>query len=197
MSQNKTSPKKILFYPGTFNPPHLGHASAVLVALKRVAFDEVWILPSGKRVDREIPTSVEDRRNLSALFVDYLQTQTQVPIRLVADALESVDGKYTHEVIVDLKSRSEDEIYQLCGTDGFTSIKERVLGPTEKFVIIKRPGYEFPEELASNANLIILEEVGGISSTKIREMIKNGDNGYKKLVPEKVASYIEEKDLYY
>ncbi len=61
--------KKILFYPGTFNPPHLGHASAVLVALKNVAFDEVWILPSGKRVDREILTSVEDRRNLSTLFV--------------------------------------------------------------------------------------------------------------------------------
>lgn len=189
--------KKILFYPGTFNPPHLGHASAVLVALKNIAFDEVWILPSGKRVDREIPTSVEDRRNLSTLFVEYLQTQTRIPIRLVADALDGVDGKYTHEVIVDLKSRSDDEIYQLSGTDGFTSIKERTLGPNEKFVIIKRSGHEFPEELTSNNNLTILDEdVGGISSTKIREMIKNGDEGYKKLLPERVASYIEEKSLY-
>lgn len=187
---------KILFYPGTFNPPHLGHASAVLVALKNVAFDEVWILPSGKRVDREIPTSVEDRRNLSALFVDYLQTQTQVPVRLVADALDGVGGKYTHEVIVDLKSRSEDEIFQLVGIDGFTSIKERVIGPNEKFVIIKRAGYEFPEGLLSNPNLIILEEVGGISSTKIRQMIKNGDEDYKKLLPEKIATYIEERGLY-
>ncbi len=189
--------KKILFYPGTFNPPHLGHASAVLVALKNVAFDEVWILPSGKRVDREIPTSVEDRRNLSALFVDYLQTQTKVPVRLVADALDGVDGKYTHEVIVDLKSRSENEIYQLSGTDGFTSIKERTIGANEKFVIIKREGYEFPEELTSNNNLTILDEdVGGISSTKIREMVKSSDEGYKKLVPEKVAAYIESKSLY-
>lgn len=188
--------KKILFYPGTFNPPHLGHASAVLVALKNIAFDEIWLLPSGKRVDREIPTSVEDRRNLATLFVDYLQTQTQVPVRLVADALDGVGGKYTHEVIVDLKSRSEDEIYQLSGTDGFTSIKERIISPNEKFVIIKRSGYEFPEELLANSNLVILEEVGGISSTKIREMIKSGDEGYKKLVPEKIATYIEDKGLY-
>ncbi len=188
--------KKILFYPGTFNPPHLGHASAVLAALKNVAFDEIWILPSGKRVDREIPTSVEDRRNLNALFVDYLQTQTQVPVRLVADALDGIGGKYTHEVIVDIKSRSEDEIYQLSGTDGFTSIKERVIDPNEKFVIIKRHGYELPEELTPNTNLVVLEEIGVISSSKIREMIKNGDEGYKKLVPEKIASYIEERGLY-
>ena len=189
--------KKILFYPGTFNPPHLGHASVVLVALKSVVFDEVWILPSGKRVDREIPTSVEDRRNLSALFVDYLQIQTQVPVRLVEDALNSVGGKYTHEVIVDLKSQSEDEIYQLVGIDGFISIKERVIGPNEKFIVSKRSGYEFPEELVSNSNLIFVDEsVAGISSTKIREMIKSGDKNYKKLVPEKVALYIEEKNLY-
>lgn len=189
--------KKILFYPGTFNPPHLGHASAVLVALKDIAFDEVWILPSGKRVDREIPTSVEDRRNLATLFVEYLQTQTRVPVRLVTDALDGVGGKYTHEVIVDIKSRSKDEIYQLSGTDGFTSIKERVIGPEEKFVIIKRSGYEFPEELISNSNLVILDEgVVGISSTKIREMIKDGDDEYKNLVPNEIVLYIEEKGLY-
>ena len=189
--------KKILFYPGTFNPPHFDHASAVLAALKKVAFDEVWILPSGKRVDRNIPTSVKDRRNLTTLFVEYLQTQTQIPVRLVSDALDGVGGKYTHEVIVDIKSHSEDEIYQLCGTDGFTSIKERVIGPNEKFVIIKRSGYEFPEELISNKNLTFLdEEVGRISSTKIREMIKSCDVGYKKLVPEEISSYIEEKGLY-
>lgn len=189
--------KKILFYPGTFNPPHLGHASTVLVAVKNLAFDEVWILPSGKRVDREIPTSVDDRRNLSTQFVEYLQTQTQVPIRLITDALDEVGDKYTHEIIVDLKSRSENDIYQLAGTDGFTSIKERIIDPDEKFVIIKRSGHEFPEGLASKPNLVILEEeLGGISSTKIREMIKSGDVGYKKLIPEKIAAYIEEKNLY-
>ncbi|MEK7552080.1 MAG: hypothetical protein AAB534_01555 [Patescibacteria group bacterium] len=188
--------KKILFYPGTFNPPHFGHASAVKVALENITFDEVWILPSGKRVDREIPTSPKDRKDLGNVFVKYLRSVISIPVKLIMAAIEN-DGRYTHEIIVELKSQSENEIFQLCGIDGFLAIKERVIGLNEKFVIIKRSGYEFPEELTLNNNLVILEEeVGGISSTKIREMVKNGDERYKKLVPEGITSYIEENGLY-
>ncbi|HEY9480976.1 MAG TPA: nicotinate-nicotinamide nucleotide adenylyltransferase [Candidatus Paceibacterota bacterium] len=189
--------KKILFYPGTFNPPHFGHVSAIQVATSNLDFDEVWIMPSGNRVDKVIPTSVEDRKNLSNIFIEYLRTVIKIPVKPIMAALENVDGKYTHEVIMELKNQSENEIFQLVGIDGFLGIKERVIGPNEKFVIIKRSGYEFPEELKSNKNLVILDEgVPGISSTKIREMIKNGDDGYEKLVPEKIASYIEERSLY-
>lgn len=189
--------KKILFYPGTFNPPHLGHASAVKVSMDTLDFDEVWIMPCGKRIDKVIPTSYDDRRNLGQMFVEYLQTITTIPVKLLTNELDNVDGRYTHEVIMELKSRSKDEIFQLVGIDGFMGIKERVIAPNEKFVIIKRSGYKFPENLVSNSNLIILDEdVTGISSTKIREMVKNGDVEYKKLVPEKIALYIEEKDLY-
>jgi nicotinate-nucleotide adenylyltransferase len=189
--------KKILFYPGTFNPPHFGHASAVEVAAGNMDFDEVWIMPSGKRLDKVIHTSYDDRRNLGRIFVEYLQTAVAIPVKLLTNELDDVDGKHTHEVILELKSQSEHEIFQLVGIDGYMGIKERTLGPNEKFVIIKRSGYEFPEELTSNNNLTILdEEVGGISSTKIREMVKSGDKEYKKLVPEKIAAYIEEKGLY-
>lgn len=189
--------KKILFYPGTFNPPHLGHASAVIVALKNVGFDEVWIMPSGKRVDREMTTSAEDRKNLANIFVAYLQEVTKIPVELITTAVDEVDGKYTHEHIMELKNQSEHEIYQLVGIDGYLSIKERVIGPNEKYVIVKRSGYDFPEELILNKNLVILdEEVSGISSTKIREMIKSGDEEYKKLIPETVAAYVEERGMY-
>lgn len=191
--------KKILLYPGTFNPPHLGHVAVVLTALKNLSFDEVWILPSGKRVDREIPTSVEDSRKMSALFTNYIQANTSVPVKLITDAIDGVGGKYTHEIIVDLKSQTEYEIYQLCGTDGFTSIKERVIGSNEKFIISKRSGFEISEDLMRNKNLIFLDEeieTQGISSTKIRDIIKNGDKGYKKLVPVEISEYIEEKSLY-
>jgi nicotinate-nucleotide adenylyltransferase len=189
--------KKILFYPGTFNPPHLGHVSAVIVSLNAMDFDEVWIMPSGKRVDKEISTSYEDRRNLGNLFVEYLQTVVTIPVKLVTTAVENIGGKYTHEHILELKAHSQDEIFQLVGIDGYMGIKERVIGPNEKFVVIKRSGYEFPEGLSSNRNLVILDEgVAGISSTKIREMVRGGDKEYKKLVPETVSSYIEEKKLY-
>ena len=188
--------KKILFYPGTFNPPHFGHVSVVKVAVGKIDFNEVWIMPSGKRAGKEIPTSLEDRKNLGEIFVEYLRTEVRVPVKLLTTAVDNSEGKYIHEIILELKSESKDEIFQLVGADGFMGIKERVIGPNEKFIIVERSGCEFTEELISNKNLIILEEVEGISSTKIREMVRNGDEGYKKLVPEKIASYIEEKKLY-
>lgn len=189
--------KKILFYPGTFNPPHFGHISAVTTTLENVDFDEVWIMPSGKRVDKEISTSLADRKNMSIILVEYLQSLTDTPIKLVADAVEEHNTKYTHELIVELKAQSEYEIYQLVGIDGYLGIKERVIGPNEKFVVMKREGYEFPESIKPNENLIILDEkVEGISSTLIREMVSIGNDEYKKMVPEKVASYIKESGLY-
>ncbi|MEI8062346.1 MAG: hypothetical protein WCG97_03560 [bacterium] len=189
--------KKILFYPGTFNPPHLGHASTVKVAVDSINFDEVWIMPAGKRVDKQVPTSYEDRKNLGVIFVEYLVSQINVPVKLISRAVDNIDGKYTHEHIEELKAQSEDEIFQLVGIDGYLGIKERVIGPGERFVIIKRSGYEVPKELLSNSNLMILDEgVSGISSTRIREMVKNGDEGYKKLVPDKVVAYIEKAGLY-
>lgn len=189
--------KKILFYPITGNPPHLGHASAVLVSLEHLVFDEVWIMPSGKRMDKVVPISDEDRMNLSSLFVEYLQSQTTVPIIHKSIGVDGTDDRYMHEHIIELKSEPNTEIFTLIGIDGFMSIKDRAIGPDERFVVIKRSGYEVPEGLVLNNNLIFLDEgVEGISSTKVREMVKGGNMEYEKLVPTQIASYIKDKGLY-
>jgi nicotinate-nucleotide adenylyltransferase len=189
--------KRILFYPGTFNPPHFGHISAVKVALDNIAFDEVWIMPSGKRVDKEIATSLGDRKNLGNILVEHLRTIIKVPVNLISSAVDNIGDKYTHELIMELKAQSNEDVFQLVGIDGYLGIKERAIGPNEKFVIIKRSGYEFPRNFVTHSNLVMLdEEIAGISSTKIREMVKNRDESYKKLVPKKVSSYIKEKNLY-
>jgi nicotinic acid mononucleotide adenylyltransferase len=185
--------KKILFYPGAFDPPHFGHVSAVTVALNNLNFDEIWIMTGGKRDDKVIPTSYEDRKNLGEIFVEYLQTKVKIPVKLLAVSPD----KYIHEFIMELLAQPKNEISQLNGIDGYMGIKKRIIGPNEKHLIIKRSGYTIPEELISNDNLIFLDEgVGGISSTKIRDMVKNNDIKFKELVPEKISAYIDEKGLY-
>lgn len=102
--------KKILFYPMTGNPPHLGHASAVLVALDHLVFDEVWIMPSGKRTDKVVQISDKNRMNLSSLFVKYLQSQTTVPIIHKSIGVDGTDDRFMYEHIIELKSEPNVEI---------------------------------------------------------------------------------------
>lgn len=189
--------KKIIFYPITCNPPHLGHVSAVKFAIKHIHFDEVWIMPGGKRVDKEISVSYEDIKNMCNLFIEYLRTEVNVPVKVITSAIDNTDSVYTHEAILELKSQTKDELFQLCGIDGFLSIKERVIGPDENFVIIKRSGYFIPKDLLTKNNLTIFdEEVKDISSTQIREMIRVGNEEYRKFVPEIIATYIKDETLY-
>lgn len=64
-------------------------------------------------------------------------------------------------------------------------------------MIIKRSGYEIPEGLVSSKNLVFLDEgVEGISSTKVREMVKSADRSYKELVPMEIGEYVEKENLY-
>jgi len=191
--------KKILLFPGAFNPPHYGHIEIIGIALKKYSFDELWIVPSGKRDDKNITTNYEDRRNLGNLFVEYLQSKINIPVKLITAELDNLDGRFTYEILKEIKSKSNIEITQLIGLDGFLGLqKSKLINDQEKFIIMNRHCYELPKNFFCNENIIILEEITqSISSTQIRNMIKNNDVGYKKFVPDKIATYIENHNLYF
>ena len=193
--------KKILLFPGAFNPPHNGHIEAVEIVLKKVSFDELWIVPSGKRDDKNITTNYEDRRNLGNLFVEYLQSKINIPVKLITAELDNLDGRFTYEILKEIKSKSNIEITQLIGLDGFLGLqKSKLINDQEKFIIMNRHCYELPKNFFcnENENVVIFEGTNqSISSTQIRNMIKNNDVGYKKFVPDKIATYIENHNLYF
>lgn len=188
--------KNILLFPGAFNPPHYGHIETVKIALKKVPFDEVWIMPSGKRDDKVIAINYENRRVLGNFFVEYLQSEIKIPVKLITTELDNIDGKFTHELLKEIKSQPDVNITQLIGLDGFLSLQNK-LDNQEKLIVMNRNGYALPENFSHNKNVTIFEGTSlSISSTQIRDMVKNNDVSYKKLVPEKIATYIEENYLY-
>ena len=191
--------KKILLFPGAFNPPHNGHAEAVETVLRKESFDELWIVPSGKRDDKTIATSYEDRRAMGNLFVEYLQSKINMPVKLITAELDNMNGKFTHEILKEIKSQPDIDVMQLIGSDGFLDLqKGKLINSQEKFIVMNRNGYELPQNFSHNENIIIFEEITqSISSTQIRNMIKNNDVGYKKFVPDKIATYIENHNLYF
>ena len=193
--------KKVLIYPGAFNPPHYGHVSTLEIALKHKSFDEIWIIPSGKRDDKVISTKYEDRRNMGKLFVDFLKTKIDTPIKLRTDELDNIEGKGTKEILKNIKSEQETQITQLIGLDGLLNLKKNLSSnefEEEKFLVINRPGYELLENVAYGDNVIFLKGSAGgdISSTQIRNMIRNNDESYKELVPPNISTYIKENNLY-
>lgn len=192
--------KKVLIFPGAFNPPHLGHATCIQKVLKNYSFDEVWIVPSGKRDDKVISTSYETRRELNSLFVAYLNTVLRIPAKLLVDELNDTEGKYTHEILQKIKSQSNIEFTQLIGIDGIIYLRKSLSGKEfikENFIVINRIGYELPKDMLFGDNVIFTNESSGeISSTTIRAMAQNKNPEYEHSVPPKIATYIKEHKLY-
>lgn len=189
-----------MLFPGAFNPPHCGHAEAVIKVLEKNKnkFDELWIMPSGKRDDKNITTDYKHRRVIGNLFVEYLKTRIDIPAKLITAELDDKSGKFTHEILEEIKSQPDIQVTQLIGLDGFLNIKYGLFDNEESFIIIKRKGYELPENFSHSGNIIIFDgEVKPISSTQIRDMVKNNDGRYKFLVPETIADYIEKNNLYH
>ena len=174
--------KKILLFPGAFNPPHNGHVLAVEVALKRMSFDEIWIMPSGKRNDKTISITYKDRRDLGNLFVEYLQKKTTIPVKLITNELDDQKQRATEELLREVKSQPDMQFAQLIGLDGYLKIGKKI--PAEKFIVMQRPEYKLSSDFTQNDNVVILDgAVSDISSTSIRTLIQNHDLRYKKLMP--------------
>lgn len=193
--------RKILLYPGAFNPPHYGHVEAVELALKNQSFDEVWIIPSGKREDKIISTTYEDRRNLGIFFVEFLKTKISIPVKLLTDELDDTEGKFTSEMLEKIKSQPGIEVTQLCGLDGILKLYPKLvewgLADTERYIVIMRAGYELPTDFVHGDNIVMMSGVQlDISSTQIRDMVHNGDENYQKLIPEEIFNYIKNHSLY-
>ncbi len=189
--------KKILFFPGAFNPPHNGHISLVQTALNQFTFDEVWIMPSGRRDDGKIiSTNYEDRRSLNVLFTNYLQKTTQIPVVLITDELDDMEDLGTKELIRRIKATPSVDIIQLIGSDAYSSLlKNNLIVDNEKFLIFNRVGHILDFSVRAGDHFFDIE-LPNISSTMIRAMASDKNEKYKELVPKEIGEYVDSKKLY-
>jgi len=57
--------KHIGVFGGSFDPPHLGHKALVEMALASECFDEIWVMPAGVPVHRQLTKSISAERRLA------------------------------------------------------------------------------------------------------------------------------------
>jgi len=194
--------KHIALYGGSFDPPHLGHIAVINALLNVKGIDEIWIIPTGDRVDKKHNASANDRKLMVSLMLSNIFGD-ELPVRLDTVQLEEkIPGSTTMELIDYLKDKHPDcQFSFVIGSDLIDDIPkwksaERLMRECS-FLLVVRYGTKVPENLPGYITSIQNTQLfhATLSSTLIRQFTKEG-KCIAGLVPPSVLRHIEKKNLY-
>lgn len=191
---------RIAIYGGSFNPMHIGHEKIVDYVLNNLNMDKIIIIPVGIPSHRENNLEQSDTR--LKICKEIFKGNKKIE---VSDIEIKSEGKsYTYDTLlklIDLYGEN-NEFFEIIGEDSLKSLKtwknyEELLKIC-KFIVFRRKddkNIQIDEEFLNNKNIIILEnEYYDISSTEIRNMVKNNED-ISVFVNKKVKKLIEKEYL--
>lgn len=191
---------RIAIYGGSFNPMHIGHEKIVDYVLDNLNMDKIIIIPVGIPSHRENNLEQSDTR--LKICKEIFKGNKKIE---VSDIEIKSEGKsYTYDTLLKLMDLygENNEFFEIIGEDSLKSLKtwknyEELLKIC-KFVVFRRKddkNIQIDEEFLNNKNIIILEnEYYDISSTEIRNMVKNNED-ISAFVNKKVKKLIEKEYL--
>jgi nicotinate-nucleotide adenylyltransferase len=185
--------KSVAIYGGSFDPPHISHVLAALLALKVGGFEKVLVVPVFEHAFQKQLTPFEHRLRMCELsFAGILGVEVSTVERELGTPSLTL---HTIEHLLD--AHPDWDLRVMIGSD--------VLGDTAKWhafdriselappYVVGRPGYDRP-----NAQAALLPDV---SSTRVREALAtrgtpDSDALLAASVPRDVLAYMLEHDLY-
>jgi len=194
----------VVLFGGTFAPPHIGHVHALETALDILAPDRVIVMPTGippHKVKVAGDTPELRYEMCCAAFGHFPKTE-------ISD-YEIMTGKISYTVnTLEHLSKNGQKIYLLCGSDMFLTLDkwfraERIFELASIVGIPRNDGVgklmlrkkeEYEKKYSAEVLLIGADPIE-ISSTDIRDMIKNGSR--LDFLPIGVLEIIEREKLYY
>ncbi|MBR7164442.1 MAG: nicotinate-nucleotide adenylyltransferase [Clostridia bacterium] len=190
-------------YGGTFDPLHNGHMKVAQAAKNHLQLDRIIFIPAGDPPHKTEQTITDKAHRLAMV-----RLAAEKEGAFVSDwELLKTEKSYSTKTLQHFKELyPEDEIYFIIGADSFRDLPSwwhyRELMRLCNFVVVSRPdvdkstflsrfsGDEAPPRVFFLDNIFM-----DISSTKIRQMVKEGED-ISRLVPPVIAEYIEAKGLY-
>ena len=185
---------RIGIYVGSFNPPHKGHIKIVNHLINNY-LDKVIVIATGNYWDNNDLTSINDRINMLKIYENE---------NIIIDTKNN-NIEYTYQILDKLSNEYEkDNLYLIIGADNIINFDkwkkyEEIL--KYNLIILNRDDInikEYLERLNKKDKYIIVNDLPNIdiSSTMIRNKIKNNENNLNEYLDKEVYEYIKEKRLY-
>ena len=210
--------KRIAYYGGTFDPVHVGHMDVAAGVTRLFDLDDFVFVPAfhAPHKRRSKPTSAFHRFAMLCEASDAI-TGTRVSTIEV----EQPEKPYTIETLGRLKTAHRNErIFFVIGADSWEEITtwrdwEEVLTAVD-IVVVTRPGYELRtahvtdeirelicdlrgsgRAVGEKRGIFFTDEVfTDVSATRIRAMIRAGNEDWRGQVHPSVEEHIDKYDLY-
>jgi nicotinate-nucleotide adenylyltransferase len=191
MEQNKRI--ETIIYGGAFNPPTLAHIAIMQACVQyaRPRGAEVWIMPSGVRVDK--PDAIDHERRLTYVNAMVEDVDTEgVATQIYTKELERTVSVETFDTVLELNDAFADrEFTWVFGADSTETMGEWYNGPwlleNLSMLVLERDGYAI-NPLAKRAMALTIPHLT-ISSTDVRNGLAEGKD-ISNLVSPRIHSLI-------
>jgi nicotinate-nucleotide adenylyltransferase len=187
-----------------FNPPHLGHLALAQEALWQLGLDEVVLMPTGEAPHKRI---LDDPGRELRLTMTRLAAADDARFTVSSLEVERDGPSYTYETLELLAGeRPDTELVFVMGADAAVGLEswrapERVV-ELARLAVARRAGVSDTDvgaamrSLGAEGRATMLEMPQfGVSSSAVRERAAAG-RPLRYLIPEAVARFIEEKEIY-
>lgn len=191
--------KSIGLFFGSFNPIHLGHTHLAEYIFEYAGVDEIWYIVSPRNPLKEQSELIDEALRLRMIE---LATEGKDYLKVSDIEFDMPKPSYTINTLEALSEKyPEDNFVLLIGSDNmqiFDQWKDyQTILDEFSVVVYPRKGFDYEPFEEIYPDMQILEEAPyfEISSTEIRELIKNNQDANQWLHPE-VYQFIKENDLY-
>jgi len=184
-------------YFGSFNPIHNGHLIIANYIANYTALERIWFVISPQNPFKERNSLINEnhRKHLIDLAIDgekKLRT-SNVEFKLPVPS-------FTIDTLTYLKDKyPQNQFSIIVGSDGFQNIEKwknsEILLKNYPIIIYQRPGFKVKAEMVSKNVTLLKAPFLEISSTQIREMIRQ-KKSIRYLVPDIVMEEIERQQYY-
>ncbi len=190
---------EVAVFGGTFDPPTLAHEGIVRACLQRKDIDEVWLMPSGVRRDK--PGMESDQARLAMLGLlqqevfhnHHKLTISDFELRLPQPTMTYTTVKALSEAY------PEKKFWFVFGADSYANMHTwengEKLRMTLGMLVVARQGYSLPPETENVRHLEVAESKKGISSSKVREAIRE-KHPISHYVSDPIAQFVTKQGLY-